>query len=452
MILLCFDISSGGISAALFNASLESIRFAESQWNLETDQAGAATLQAQTVVAEFEQIVRRLNIVEPLDALCIGTFMHNCVLLDEADEPVTPLFTWLDQRGKEGIDFVRAHIGDRFYERTGCRYHPMYPIFKLASIQRNPRPKRIVSIKALLIHQLTGTWIEDHGIASASGLFNINNGDWDSELLSLLGLDRTQLPGIAGPNVVVGKTTRILGLPEGVPVINGSGDGFLANVGSDCETPSKVSVTLGTSAVVRQTLPRPVLNSSSGTFCYQADSRVYVLGCAGSNGGNVLDWGRKIFGPLEDATASADPPIFIPLLHGERTPDWNPRLTGSWHGLTALHTAADLSRSILEGVVFNLAHFVEIVQNASGDKASELVLSGNGFLRALAPPMLAVASGIAISMPRTPGLASLRGAGICALRALGQPIPALTVERVAPLQDAAVAKRYDQYRRFRAAQ
>jgi len=442
MNLLCFDISSGGISAALLNSSLECIRFAESPWN-------AGTLRAETVVSEFGQVVQQLNIAEAVSGLCIGTFMHNCVLLDAVDQPLTPLFTWLDPGGEEGIGFVGARIGKRFHERTGCHYHPMFPIFKLASIERSSRTGRIVSIKALLIHRLTGRWIEDHGMASASGLFNINQGDWDRELLGLLGLSRKQLPEIASRNEIVGQTANRFGLPRGIPVINGSGDGFLASAGSDCETPLRISVTLGTSAAVRQTLPRPGLDSSSGTFCYQADQGAYLLGCAGSNGGNVLDWGRKIFGTAADAAVSAGVPTFVPLLHGERSPDWNSKLTGSWHGLTARHTAADLSRSILEGVVFNLAHFVEIVQNTSGEKASDLVLSGNGFLNPLAAPILAAVAGITVLMPGNPGLASLRGAGVCALRALGQPIPSLAAERVPPLADPAVPGRFGLYRRYR---
>jgi len=295
--------------------------------------------------------------------------------------------------------------------------------------------------------------MEDHGMASCSGLFNTRYGNWDDELLKDAGLEPHQLPPIANRTEVAGKVTAgaagEFGLIAGTPVIVGSGDGFLANVGSDCEAPSKIAVTLGTSAVARQTLGKPILDPAAGTFCYRADQNTYLLGCAGSNGGNVLDWGRQILGTLENADASSDPPIFIPLLHGERSPDWNPNLTGSWHRLTARHTASDLARSILEGVVFNLAHFIEIVQQTSGEKATDLVLSGNGFLHPLAAPILAAVSGIASWIPKTPGLGSLRGAGICALRALSEPVPALEVDRISRLQDSKIRQRYVEYRRLR---
>src|SRR5437867_4441522 len=192
MRLLCFDISSGGISAALFNSRLEPTRLTEIQWELEQDDRGAATLPVRTVAAQFIQVIERLNIgrATSIDAVCIGSFMHNCVLLDAADEPLTSVFTWLDQRGESGIEYVRSRIGDAFHERTGCRFHPLFPIFKLAAMHLSDAPllqrtMRVVSIKAFLVHRLAGTWVEDHGMASASGFFNIAEGDWDLELLSI---------------------------------------------------------------------------------------------------------------------------------------------------------------------------------------------------------------------------------------------------------------------------
>ncbi len=460
MNLLCFDMGSGGIAAAILNSNLEAERFADNQWVLDTDEYGAATLSVEAIVERFKRAIRSVDVTstDPIAAICIGTFLHNCVVLDEADRPLTPVFTWLDQRGESGLNIVRTRLGDRFHEITGCRYHPMFPVFKLAAMQANEselfsRAKRIGSIKALLLNRLTGTWIEDHGTASASGLFDIRQGDWASEVLNVLSLGRKHLPNIAGRTEVIGYVTRNAAadfkLKEGIPVVAGSGDGFLANVGSDCDVPERIAVTLGTSAVVRQTLDHAVVDSAAGTFCYRADENAYLLGCAGSNGGNVLDWGRRVLSTAGQQKSVEDPPIFIPTLHGERSPEWDPHLRGSWYGLSARHTAADLWTSILEGVMFNLAHYVEIVQRTSRKTATDLVLSGNGFLDQETAPILANVVRLATWTPTTPGLASLRGAGICALRALGEPTPGLSVDRVSPLTDARLLQRYRDYRRLR---
>src|SRR6266566_4268672 len=388
MTLLCFDISSSGIAAALFDSKLEPIQLGERRW------APGATLDLLNIVAHFKQSIAGLK-PESVDAICIGTFMHNIVLLDANDNALTPVFTWLDSRGESGVAPLRKRLGDTFHQRTGCRFHPMFPVFKLASLDVSGSA-RAVSLKSFLLHALTGEWIEDHGMACASGLYNILEDRWDPELLQLTGLSEKYMPGVRSWTEIAGRVTA---------------------------------------AVARQTFPHPGLNSASGAFCYKAADDAYLLGCAGNNGGNVLDWGRSVLGTLEDAGLSSDPPIFIPLLFGERSPEWNPQLTGSWHGLTAQHTATDLSRSILEGVIFNVAYFVDIVQSTSCHKAPEIVLSGNGFLHSLAAPLLATVVDPTVRMPSQPGLTSLRGAGVSALRALGPPIPSLRAEIVRPLAD-----------------
>jgi len=457
MTAVCFDISSGGISAAIFEAKGNIVRRVESPWNFLTDGAGGATLSVEMILDRFKFVLQDLKIPASVETIAIGCFLHNCVLLDSDDRPLTPVFTWLDQRGNEGVTYVRRRVGDAFHEWTGCRYHPMFPVFKLASLYVRDsalmaRVKRVVSAKALLIHRLTQSWIEDHGMASSSGLFNLNTNNWDTTLLSLVGLTPQHFPTVVSRTDIVGRVTRHaasqFGLSEGTTVIAGSGDGFLASLGSGCESPSKIAVTLGTSGVARQTLAAPVLNLSAGTFCYKADENEFLLGCASNNGGNVLDWARSIFGKLDNVTAD-DLPLFIPLLYGERSPEWDPALTASFHDLKRNHDANQMAQSVLEGVIFNLSWFTEILQKTSGHRVSEIVLSGNGFLAVAAPRILASVVGVPVLLPAEPGTASLRGAAVCAFRAMGREVPSLEAGKVQPLDDPQILKRYQRYKELR---
>ncbi|MBI4473585.1 MAG: hypothetical protein HY646_13030 [Acidobacteria bacterium] len=457
MKVLAFDISSGGVSAAIFDSELRVLRVIERHWELATDEAGAATLTVDNVFHRMKEVSTRLNMSEPVDAIVIGCFMHNCVLLDQDDRPLTPVFTWLDRRGENGMEYIRSRLGDRFHERTGCRFHPMFPVFKIATLHLREhdvmtRVRRVVSLKSLLVQRLTGVWIEDYGMASSSGMLNIDTGDWDPGLIGLLGLRSDNLPPVADRSEAVGLVTRQaaeeFGLPAGAMVVNGSGDGFLAHLGSNCGTPDRITVTLGTSASARQTLPRPILDVLAGTWCYRSDSSSYLLGCASSNGGNVLNWGRSLFGPFpEQPVASA--PIFMPFLNGERSPEWNSRLTGSWHGLTARHSATDLAWSVLEGVLFNLAHYVEILESTSGEAPAEIVLSGNGFLQGGAAQTFAAVVRVRVSCPVDPGMATLRGAAVCALQALGAGAPPLATNPVKPTAEASITDRFERYKKLR---
>ena len=460
MNLLCLDVSSSGISAAVFDSELTAVRFAEAPWNPQA--AVLLTIPVQQIAGCFKQILRQMQPRKagPIDAICISSFLHNFVLLDDADQPLTSVLTGLDRRGDAGVEFVRNHLHNRFEELTGCRYHAMFPAFKVAMLrisdpQMFARARRVISIKALLVNWLTGSWAEDFGSASASGLANLNSGDWEPEVMAAVGLERSLLPSIVGPTQVVGDVTSAgaaqFGLTVGTKVVAGLGSHFAASLGSGCEASSKVAATLGASAVAHQIVMHYVEGDSTGTFCYRADENKFILGSASINGGSVLDWGRQVLGDANPADASEDPPIFIPLLHGERSAGRDPRSSGGWYNLSANHTAADLSRSILEGVLFDLAHSIETVQKASGEAATDLVLSGSGFTSSLAVSILATIAGRATWILQEPGLATLRGAGICALRALGRPtLPPLS-EQVSALRDLRIAQRYSQYLRLKAA-
>jgi gluconokinase len=423
MEVLSFDIGTSGIRGARFNEQLDVSALHDVPWNIQREANGHATLSAYDVECAFAEAARALAAPGAPAAVSIGCFMHSFLVLSSCCAALSPVYTWLDTTSPEGIDAVRRKAGAGFHERTGCHYHPMFPVFKLVSSPAG-RGNRVGSPKAWLTWELTGSFVEDFGMASASGLLDVRSGKWDPELLSLAGLDQEDVPVVVDPDAVVGPVTEAgasrFGIASGTPLVCGSGDGFLANVGSACITPKRMAVTLGTSAVVRQMVSRPSLNAAAGTFCYRASSTAYLLGCASSNGGNVLDWGRDTFGPMASGVPNTvDLPIFLPRRNGERSLEWNPDLRESWHGRHEQHTPAQLSRAVAEGVLFNMAQYVEVVERESGITAEEIVLSGNGFREPLLATLLASILGRELLNPESAGLASLRGAALYAWRALG---------------------------------
>jgi gluconokinase len=460
MEVLCFDIGSGGITAARFNERLEVSALREVPWDLHRDAQGRATLSADHIEAAMVQLSKDLQGDASPAAVSIACFMHSFLVLSSCCAPLTPVFTWLDTTAPEGIDAVRRRLGDRFHERTGCHYHPMFPVFKLAA---NPvgRGNRVGSPKAWLGWELTGSFVDDFGMAAASGLLNARTGKWDKELVGIANLELPDLPEVVNPETIVGAVNEAavarFGIPRGTTVVSGSGDGFLANAGSGCTTPQRMAVTLGTSGVARQMVSTPALNPSAGTFCYRASSDGFLLGCASSNAGNVLDWARSSFGPVGAVAQGKNLPIFLPWINGERSLEWNPDLQPSWHDRTAEHTPADLARAAAEGVLFNLAQYVEVIERESGVVAEQVVLSGNGFRDVLLAAILASLLGRDLLQPYDAGLATLRGAAVCAWRALGHDAGAAlkrmieNAEVVKPAADESLLKRFGRFKRLRAA-
>ena len=208
MDVLCFDIGSGGISAGRFDENLNTVATKEVRWDLHRDSAGRAILSAGDVESAFKRLVHSLHgDHQPAAAVSIACFMHSFLVIDSNGASVTPVFTWLDTTNSEGLSRVRERIGDGFHHRTGCQYHSMFPVFKLASI-RPPAAHRVISLKTMLVEALTGSCAEDYGMAAASGLLNLHSADWDDDILDAAGLVRDSLPQLFNPYDIAGRVTE----------------------------------------------------------------------------------------------------------------------------------------------------------------------------------------------------------------------------------------------------
>jgi gluconokinase len=459
MDVLCFDMGSSGVRGARFDERLRVSALHSSPWNLQRDQEGRATLSVYDVECAFLEVAHALAGPTAPAAASIACFMHSYLVLSSCCAALTPVFTWMDTSEREGVERIQRHLGHRFHERTGCHYYPMFPVFKLAA---NPpgRGNRVGSPKSWLAWELTGEFVEDYGMASASGLLNVQSGTWDAELVRLVDLDVEDLPRVVDPFAMVGTVSDAgalrFGIPAGTKLVSGSGDGFVANIGSGCTTPRQTAVTLGTSGAVRQMLSSPVLDPAAGTFCYRASSDNFLLGCATNNGGNVLEWARETFAEtLPDVADGVALPIFLPFLNGERSVEWNPDLHEAWFGRLETHTTKELARAVTEGVVFNLAQYVEIVERQSGSVARDVVLSGNGFQDGSIARLLASLLGRDLAMPKSAGLATLRGAAIYAWQALGHDVRddlqkyLDDAPRVCCEKDAALLERFAKFKHLR---
>jgi sugar (pentulose or hexulose) kinase len=105
--------------------------------------------------------------------------------------------------------------------------------------------------------------------------------------------------------------------------------------------------------------------------------------------------------------------------------------------------------------LFNIAQYVETIERESGFTAEEIVLSGNGFRDPLLAPLLATILRRELLHPAAAGLGSLRGAAVCAWRALGHDAsPALEsllagAERVECGKDSALLARFERFKEIR---
>jgi gluconokinase len=181
------------------------------------------------------------------------------VAADESARALTPVYLWSDSRSRAANEKLLHRVdAERVRLRTGCPIHPSYWPSKLAWL-KGARPDvwkrkdvRWLSFGDLLYWRLFGRLATSLSMASATGLFRLDDCKWDEELLADLRLSPHRLPPIgAVEQGLMPAYRRRWPALAGVPWLLAVGDGALANLGSGCTTPHRRALTIGTSGALR---------------------------------------------------------------------------------------------------------------------------------------------------------------------------------------------------------
>lgn len=366
-------------------------------------------------------------------AVGLSTFWHGLVGADDAAHALTPVYLWSDSRSAEATTKLRKRLdAEQIRQRTGCPIHPSYWPSKLAWL-KTVQPGlwkedvRWLSFGDLLYWRLFGRLGTSLSMASATGLFRLDDCVWDAELLGELDITPINLPPIGRMEQgLVTTYARRWPALAGVPWLLAVGDGALANLGSGCITPDRRSLTIGTSGAMRLMHRPPRGKLPPGLWCYRLDADRLLTGGALSNGGNLHAWllqtlrldGGDLEARLQRMEPTAHGLTFLPHLAGERSFGYAPHAFGAIAGLTSATQPEDIARAGLEAVAIECARINHRLDEVAPD-ISRLVASGAAVLSSPAwMQMMADAIGREVGAGR-PKEASSRGAAIFALEALG---------------------------------
>src|SRR5215216_6715543 len=130
----------------------------------------------------------------------LSSAMHSVLPIDKNGVPLGNAMVWSDNRAKkEAQDLKNSPLGEVLYNATGTPIHPMSPLNKITWLKTNDHDRfkqtqKFLSIKTYIIQQLTGEYIIDYSLASATGLLNIHTLNWEKDALKLAGIVEDQLP------------------------------------------------------------------------------------------------------------------------------------------------------------------------------------------------------------------------------------------------------------------
>ncbi|GAA0452092.1 glycerol kinase [Actinoplanes capillaceus] len=333
--------------------------------------------------------------VRPSEVAAIGIAnqRETTVLWDRATGvPVAPAIVWQDTRAATSdidADLVRS--------RTGL---PPATYFSATKIQwllehtpglreRAERGEVLFgTVDSWLIWNLTGgRHLTDVTNASRTMLMNLNDLDWDDELLRLFDIPRAMLPEIRSSAEVYGTAEAVL---PGVPIAAAIGDQQAALFGQTCFEPGEAKCTYGTGGFLLMNTGTKQVRSSHGlitTVGYRigAEKPVFALEGSIAIAGSLVQWLRDNLGLI--GTASEIETLagtvrdnggcyIVPAFSGLFAPYWQSEARGVIVGLTSYITKAHLARAVLEATGWQTRDVVDAMNADSGLALTALNVDG----------------------------------------------------------------------------
>src|SRR4051812_7390672 len=377
-----------------------------------------------------------------VEAICVTHQRETFACVDDHGTPVRPAIVWMDVRAtREVLDVGSEEI----HRLTGKPPDTTPALYKLLWLREHEpetlrRTRRVVDVHAFLVHRLTGMWRTTTACADPLGLIDMQRGDWSDELLARVGLSREHVPALSAPGEAVGGVPpgapERLGLPAGLPVVGGAGDGQAAGLGANATQPGEAYLNLGTAVVAGTVSERYAWHRAFRTLT-GAVPGTYAMETLLQGGTYTVNWfleriatldapglglGLRDVDLLETAAARLGPGaeglLLVPYWASAQTPYWDPAARGMLFGLAGHHGKEHIFRALMEGIAFEQRLALERMEQALGQPVEVLLTTGGGARSALWRQILADVTQKIIVACREAETTSL-GAGIHAAAAAG---------------------------------
>ena len=355
-----------------------------------------------------------------LESIGITNQRETTIVWDkETGEPVHNALVWQDKRTNSRVEELEEEDKVEWIrEKTGLEADAYFSATKTEWILNNAdeigfdrgesddlrdRAEKgellMGTIDCWLIYKLTGNHITDVSNASRTMLFNINDMEWDHELLEEFGVPREMVPEVrpSSDEHLYGTTDPNGFLEEEVAVAGALGDQQAALFGETCFDKGDAKNTYGTgSFYLMNTGTEPVKSEngllttvgfqlSGGEVHYALEGSIFMAGAA-------IEWLQDvdlIEDPKETARLatsvdSTDGVYMVPAFTGLGAPHWDGRARGTILGMTRETRKEHIVRATLEGISYRTRDLEEAMEADSGAETTSLRVDGgavkNNFL------------------------------------------------------------------------
>ncbi|MGI6173193.1 MAG: xylulokinase [Christensenellales bacterium] len=410
---LAFDIGTSGVKTSLIDSDGAIAGAKTVSYDTHYAQGGIAE---QNPLDWYDGIVRATNAlkeelpeaVQSIAAIGVSGHMMGCIPVDAKGNALHPALIHSDSRALAQHARVLRDVGrDELYRMCGNVPDARGSLCKMLwFMEERPeiyrRAAKFLQSKDYIVSQLTGNIdTTDCSDACHGLLMDITARKYDPALFQTLGLDMQKLPEIHKGCEIVGtvcdEAARLLGIPSGIPVIAGGGDGACGSMGAASIKAGDAYLNLGTTAWFASVVEKPILDSDMRVFNItnldgETTSVYGTMQSAGSSINKAMEWfSVSSFDQLNamalKSPCGANGLIYLPYLEGERSPIFDARAKGVFLGMTMQTGADDYVRAVFEGTCYALRQIADVLREYI--PLSRVKAIGGGMKSSAWPQMIA---------------------------------------------------------------
>ncbi|WP_205727895.1 FGGY-family carbohydrate kinase [Flammeovirga pectinis] len=361
--------------------------------------------------ATTKQLLKEnLTLKKQLIGVTVTTQRGSVINVDKEGKPLRPAILWLDQRK------AKMEAFPNWWLSTAMKGIGIYSIVEHAIteceanwIRQNEvdiwnKTHKFLFLSGYFHYKLTNRFIETKGNMVGYVPFDHKTGDWatKSDFKSkMFPIEESKLPELIGVGEVIGNITEKAAnetdIPVHLPVISAASDKACELLGTGTYTSKVGCLSFGTTATFstnikkyKEVIPYFPPYTSAIKGCFNTEIMVY-------RGYWMVSWFKKEFGSREVLQAEelgiATESIFDEMIKDipagamglTLQPFWSPGIKspgkeakGSIIGFGDVHTKAHIYKAILEGIGYALRNGAEQTQQKTGEKITELRVSGGG--------------------------------------------------------------------------
>lgn len=336
-------------------------------------------------------------------ALAISNQRETFCVFDEEEKPLQPGTIWLDERATAQQKAFAAEYGaEKIRGLSGKPVDVIVPLYRMLWIAEHhpdiyPKIRRFADVHCFIVRHLTGHWATSLASADPMGMIDMENRCWSGELLEAAHIDPAIMPALYQPGEVIGHVTpqaaQATGLPEGIPVVAGGGDGQCAATGTGTVEPGIAYMNLGTALVAGCYSQDYAHAQAFRTEIAVADDG-YIYETLLKAGTFLIDWMTEQMARVKkedqvaflsalEAEARKSPigaggVMVLPYWQGSMTPNWDSDARGVIAGLSGSTQTGDIYRALLEGMALDIGLALEKAREATGRRLNKIVAIGGG--------------------------------------------------------------------------